>query len=111
MNKLGRALQFFRPDADRLAVVVLLILSSIGLNLMKPWPLAVIVDCVLGTKPLPAWLGALAGPAGKERLLLVLCVALLLLHLGQSALSTAQNYLAIQVGLGGLRRIRDEVFT
>jgi ATP-binding cassette subfamily B protein/subfamily B ATP-binding cassette protein MsbA len=111
MNKLARAMHFFRPEADRLAVVALLLLLSIGANLLKPWPLAVIIDCVLGDKPLPLWLHSLAGPAQKESLLLLLSGAVLLLHLGQSALSSAQNYTAIQVGLSGLRRVRDEVFS
>jgi len=110
MNKLGRAMQFFRPEADRLAVVGLLLLLSIGANLLKPWPLAVIIDSVLGDKPLPLWLRSLAGSANKEALLLLLAGSVLLLHLGQSALSSAQNYTAIQVGLSGLRRVRDEVF-
>src|SRR6266516_3706296 len=68
MNRLGRALQFFRPDADRLAVVGLFLLLGIGANLLKPWPLAVIVDSVLGDKPVPAALRALSSPAQKETL-------------------------------------------
>jgi ATP-binding cassette subfamily B protein/subfamily B ATP-binding cassette protein MsbA len=110
MNKLGRALQFFRPEADRLAVVGLLLLLSIGANLLKPWPLAVIIDSVLGDKPLPLWLRAIFGSTDKDALILWLGISVLLLHLGQSALSSAQNFTAIQVGLGGLRRVRDEVF-
>jgi ATP-binding cassette subfamily B protein len=110
MNKLGRALQFFRPEADRLALVFVLILTSIALNLLKPWPLAMIVDCVLGNKPVPVWAGSAATPATKERLLVLLAVGLLVLHLSHAAVAAAQNYLSIQVGLGGLRRVRDEVF-
>src|SRR5262245_15412695 len=105
MNKIGRALQFFRPDSDRLAVVALFMLLSIGANLLKPWPLAVIIDSVLGDQPAPIWLHAGSGPAQKGNLLSLLGLAVLLLHLSQSALSSAQNYLAIQVGLSGLRRV------
>jgi len=110
MNKLGRALQFFRPEADRLALVFVLILVSIALNLLKPWPLAMIVDCVLGNRPVPVWAGSASNPATKERLLVLLAVGLLVLHLSHAAVASAQNYLSIQVGLGGLRRVRDEVF-
>ena len=110
MSTLGRALRFFRPDADRVAVILLLLLTGIGLNLLKPWPLAVIVDSVLGTKPLPVWLRTLSGAEGKEFLALVLAGGLLLLHLGHCALSALQNFLAIQVGLAGLQRVRNEVF-
>jgi ATP-binding cassette subfamily B protein/subfamily B ATP-binding cassette protein MsbA len=110
MDKLGRAFQFFRPDAPRLFAVAALMLLSIGANLLKPWPLAVIVDSVLGAKPAPGWLQPTAGSWNKDVLLLALAVAVLVLHLGHSALSSAQNFLAIQVGLRGLRRVRDDVF-
>lgn len=110
MDKLGRAFQFFRPDAKRLLVVGALMLLSIGANLLKPWPLAVIVDSVLGDKPVPGWLHSAVGSLDKESLLLALASGVLLLHLGHSALSSAQNFIAIQVGLRGLRRVRDEVF-
>jgi len=110
MNRIGRALQFFRPDADRLAVVALFLFLGIGTNLLKPWPLAVLIDSVLGDKPVPIWLHSLSNPAQKGKWLCLLSLAVLLLHLGQSALSSAQNYLAIQVGLSGLRRVRNEVF-
>jgi ATP-binding cassette subfamily B protein/subfamily B ATP-binding cassette protein MsbA len=110
MNRLGRALQFFRPDAKRLVVVGLLLLLGIGANLLKPWPLALIVDSVLGTKPLPDWLRSLAGDQSKQRWLFLLGLAVLLLHLGQSGLSSAQNYLSIRIGLAGLRRVRHEMF-
>ncbi len=110
MNKLGRAFQFFRPDANRLFLVGALMLLSIGANLLKPWPLAVIVDSVLSDKPVPGWLRSAVGSLNKESLLLVLASAVLVLHLGHSALSSGQNFIAIQVGLRGLRRVRDEVF-
>jgi ATP-binding cassette subfamily B protein/subfamily B ATP-binding cassette protein MsbA len=110
MHTLGRALQYFRPDARRLLVVGALMLLSIGANLLKPWPLAVIVDSVLGNQPPPGWLPSATGSMDKEGLLLALAIAVLVLHLGQSALSSAQNFIAIQVGLRGLRRVRDEVF-
>ena len=110
MDKLGRALRFFRPDTDRLVIVAFLLLLGVGANLLKPWPLAVIVDSVVGDKPPPVWLRSMADPSDKGAQLGLLAVAILLLHLAQSGLAAAQNYLAIQIGLSGLKRVRDEVF-
>lgn len=91
--------------------VFTLMLGGVGLNLLKPWPLALIVDCVLGGKPLPAWFGDWGnGAAGKTSLVLVLSLSVLALHLLQGAISALQNFLAISVGLGGLRRVRNELF-
>jgi ATP-binding cassette subfamily B protein/subfamily B ATP-binding cassette protein MsbA len=110
MNNARRVFQFFRPDARRMGLVGALMLVSIGASLLKPWPLAVIVDSVLGTAPLPSWLRSSLGALSKESLLLTLAAAVLVLHLGQSAISSAQNFIAIQIGLNGLRRVRVEVF-
>jgi len=93
-----------------MVLVGALMLVSIGASLLKPWPLAVIVDSVLGSAPLPSWLKSPLGGLSKESLLLTLAAAVLVLHLGQGAISSAQNFIAIQIGLNGLRRVRVEVF-
>jgi ATP-binding cassette, subfamily B, bacterial len=106
----GRALRIFRPEADRLAVALFLLLLSLGANLLKPWPVALLVDSVLGDRPLPAWLQALADPSDKARLVTLLALLLLGLHGAQSALMAAHHYLALQVGCNGLRRVRNDLF-
>ncbi len=89
----------------------MLMLGGIGLNLLKPWPLALIVDCVLGDKPIPSWLGNWGdGTVGKSGLVLVLSLSVLALHFLQGGISALQNYLAIGVGLRGLQRVRNDVF-
>jgi len=55
-RQLLRALGYFRPDAGRIALALGLLLLGIGLNLLKPWPLALLVDSILGSKPYPGWL-------------------------------------------------------
>ncbi|MDB6109742.1 MAG: Lipid export ATP-binding/permease protein MsbA [Pedosphaera sp.] len=110
MKSLFRALHYFRPDASRIGLVGLLLFLSTAAGLLKPWPVAIIVDSVLGDKPRPSWLASWTGNASKDSLLLFLSGATLLIHLSQGALSSAQNYLSIAIGLRGLRRVRDEVF-
>jgi len=111
MKNLLRALQYFRPDTPRIAVVFALLLAAIGLNLLKPWPLALIIDSVIGGKSLPHWLGEWIGHADKARLALILAIGIFALYAGHSILSATQNYLAIQIGLRGLRRVRNQVFS
>ena len=84
-------------------------LLSTAASLLKPWPLALIVDSVLGNKPLPS---ALSWAAGWQRsaLLAALALALVGLYAGQSALSAWQSYAAIRIGLNGLVRVRNEMF-
>lgn len=110
MKTLLRAMRFFRPDAPRLAAVFAFLLLGVVANVLKPWPLAVIVDSVLGDQPPPRWLGTHDAHTGRTYLLTVLAGLVLLLHAGQGILSATQNFIAIQIGLRGLRRVRNEVF-
>src|ERR1051325_6038044 len=85
-------------------------LVNIALNLLKPWPLALIVDSVLGNKPVPAWIGRWAGGDRKACLLVVFSLLIRGLHLLQASLWAWQDFPAIGIGLRGVRRVRDEVF-
>ncbi|MGY8655432.1 MAG: ABC transporter ATP-binding protein [Verrucomicrobiia bacterium] len=106
MDKLRHTLTFFRPDRARIGAVLGLLFLSIGTSLLKPWPLAIIVDSVIGKEPAPRWLET----SDKSFLLLLLCLLILIIYVGHGALSALQNYLSIQVGLRGLQRVRNSVF-
>jgi ATP-binding cassette subfamily B protein/subfamily B ATP-binding cassette protein MsbA len=109
MKDLRRALKYFRPDATRVAGVFGLLLVSVALNVLKPWPVAVLIDSVLGQKPwpgqrqpMPEWM--------KPMMIGWLSAAIFLLYFAQGAFSAAQNYYSIQAGLRGLTRLRQELF-
>lgn len=109
MKDFARALKYFRPDAGRIMWAFCLMLASAGLNALKPWPLALIVDSVLGHKALPRMM-APNGIIDKSWLLAFLAGAIFMLHFAQAAVASAQNYVSIQVSLRGLTRARDELF-
>ena len=110
LRQLARALSYFRPDGGRIALGMGLLVASIGINLLKPWPLAILVDSVLGTKPYPAWLPSQMTEWSQAAQLVAIVAASLVLHLSHSAVCAGHVYLSINVGLRGLRRVRDEVF-
>ena len=109
-RQLLRALGYFRPDAGRISLSLGLLLLSIGLNLLKPWPLALLVDNILGSKPYPGWLPDGVQSWGQPAMLTTIVAASLALHLAHAAACAGHVYLSIGVGLRGLRRVRDEVF-
>lgn len=109
-RQLLRALSYFQPDAGRVALALSLLLLGIGLNLLKPWPLALLVDSILGTKPYPGWLPEGARAWGPPVQLTAIIAASLALHLVHAAVCAGHAYLSIDVGLRGLRRVRDDVF-
>lgn len=110
MNPLRRALGYFRPDAGRIAVAFGFLVLSTALALIKPWPLAVMVDSVLGTKELPATI-AWARDWERAGMLGLLAGSILILHGSQGFFTAIQNFLSIRVGLRGLARVRRELFS
>jgi ATP-binding cassette subfamily B protein len=110
-RQLLRALGYFRPDAGRVTLTLGLLLTSIGLNLLKPWPLALLVDSVLGPRPYPDWLPEAVRQWSQPAQITTLVVAALGLHLIHAAACAGHIYVSIGVGLRGLRRVRDDVFS
>jgi ATP-binding cassette subfamily B protein len=110
LRLLARALGYFRPDAGRISLSMTLLMAGIGINLLKPWPLAVLVDSVLGSKPFPAWLPGQLREWGQPAQITAIIAVSLALHLTHSAVCAGHVYVTIGVGLRGLRRVRDDVF-
>ena len=110
MKNLGRALRFFRPDSARVAMVLILGIVGVAANVLKPWPVALILDCSLSGKPLPDWWPRQPPTDTAITMIGTFTVALFLLHALQGFLSAAQNFTAILIGLRGLTRVRSLVF-
>src|SRR5882724_6271487 len=107
---LARALGYFRPDGGRIGLSVGLLLAGIAINLLKPWPLAVLVDSVLADKPYPTWLPSEMRAWAQPGQITAIIGASLVLYLAHSAVCAGHVYLTIGIGLRGLRRVRDDVF-
>jgi ATP-binding cassette subfamily B protein/subfamily B ATP-binding cassette protein MsbA len=82
-----------------------------GFELLKPWPLQIVIDYVLGGKPAP-----FGGPLGTllslppEVLLLVACIGLVLVNLGASVLTLLHNYTTIRVGQNMVNDLRSDLY-
>jgi ATP-binding cassette subfamily B protein/subfamily B ATP-binding cassette protein MsbA len=105
---------YFRSHWQLLAVGLLLTGLGIATELLKPWPLKVIIDTVLVDEA-PASSGidqmilALLG-ADKGMLLAVLCVGILVLYLSASTLNLVSKYLLVKVSLRVLTQVRCDLF-
>jgi ATP-binding cassette subfamily B protein/subfamily B ATP-binding cassette protein MsbA len=97
MKWLIPTLRIYRPDAARCAAALGLVGLTTASAVIKPWPLAWILDALSGrsgdTDSIPRWTLALLGAY--------------LLH---GVLGAAQQSLVITLGLRGLQRIRHQVF-
>ena len=89
------------PYKGRLFVVTILILLGIGFNLVKPWPLKLIIDGVLSDRLESnklSWLESLPGANIPQILVAWLIGATVLLFIAQEIVKMAQNYLQAIVG-------------
>ena len=102
---LARVLGYLRPHRVRFGAGIGLTLVGLVLDLSKPLPLAIVLDNVLGARPLPSWLGPFTTlPPGQ--LLGAACLVMVSLALLRGVVTLASNSLTIDVGqrmVGDLR--------
>lgn len=82
-------LSYARPYKAAVAAQFALMVVSIGFGILKPWPLKIVLDNVVGHHPLIIgdWQPALSAAA----LLAVACACYLLFHAGESAVQLAST--------------------
>jgi ATP-binding cassette, subfamily B, bacterial len=95
---LRRTLVYLQPYRGRFASGVLLTLGGIALDLLKPVPLAIVLDVVLGDGKLPGWLMPAMGGMSPVALLTWSALAIVLVTIARGAATLAANYLTIDTG-------------
>jgi len=91
-------------------------LCTLGVSaagLLKPWPLKIILDHVLGGAPLPPALGFLQGMLAQRRvtLLVAASASMVVIALSQALFSSLQTFISSAVGYRVVYALRREVFT
>jgi ATP-binding cassette, subfamily B, bacterial len=103
----ARTFAYVWPHRGQFLVVTGQIIVISGLELLKPWPLKVIIDSVLGGAPLPfAW----SGEWSPSALLAASCLALVLLYVLIAGLTVANNYTGIRLGQRMVSDLRGELY-
>src|SRR5690349_17343109 len=98
LSVLRRALTYLLPYRSRFGGGVLLTAAGIGLDLVKPLPLALVLDVVLGESKLPAWLQPALGGFSSVALLSIAAGAIVVVTFLRGACTVAANYLTIYTG-------------
>jgi ATP-binding cassette subfamily B protein/subfamily B ATP-binding cassette protein MsbA len=92
---LRRLIPFLAPYRWRFLFALAQVFLMAGFELLKPWPLQVVIDDVLGGKPAGiAWLEGWSAAA----LLAGACIALVVINLGSGLLTLLHNITTIGVG-------------
>src|SRR5262252_7938978 len=102
-----RVLGRLMPYRGALAFAILQVLAIGVLELVKPWPLQMVVDHVLGDRPV-SW-GILAGHTRIE-ILAAACGLLVVVYAGLGALGVSSNYYTISVGQRLVNDFRGELY-
>ncbi|MDD2710784.1 MAG: ABC transporter ATP-binding protein [Verrucomicrobiae bacterium] len=102
-----RTARYYGVYAGPIVSGLLFVLLTNVVNLLKPWPLKVIVDNVLGDVPVPDFFGRIHHGILP---LALLCGSLVAIHLLWGMLNLASNYLQVKIGLKALARVRCDLF-
>ena len=108
-----RAAKYFREDLGKVIFSTLLIGLTTLASLAQPFPLAILIDSVLGNKPDAHWYDRLfhrLAPHGVVAQIVILAIIMLALRLVQELIGLWQGYLKIVIGYNGLLRVRSDLY-
>ena len=101
-----KLLPYLKAHRWRIAWALLQVLLIAGFELLKPWPLQIVIDNALGGKPFP--IAALSSSSVK--LLLLACVGMVVVHFGAGVLTLLHNYTAIRIGQDMVNDLRGALY-
>ncbi len=109
-----RALAYFRPNLAPTVVAMVLTLVGNAFNLLRPWPLAFIVDKLLpasanGTHGLSIW-GHDLGGWSLPTILMIVCSLMVVLHILAGGIGYVTSIITLRVGLHAILRMRTELY-
>jgi ABC-type multidrug transport system fused ATPase/permease subunit len=93
--------ELVRPYSGWLLIVFLAMLVETAMSLASPWPLKIVIDSVLGSRPLPDWLGGLKDLMvgdSKTGLALLAGVGVVLIAAAGAIAGYVDNYYTESVG-------------
>jgi ATP-binding cassette subfamily B protein len=104
---LKKLLPYLKPYHWLIAWALLQVFLIAGFELLKPWPLQVVIDNVLGGKPFPIAALSSLSPA---LILIGACIAIIIVHFGAGALTLLHNYTTIRVGQNMVNDLRGALY-
>ena len=101
-----KLLPYLKAHRWRIAWALLQVLLIAAFELLKPWPLQIVIDNALGGKPFP--ITALS--SSPVKLLLLACVGMVVVHFGTGVLTLLHNYTAIRIGQDMVNDLRGALY-
>ncbi|MFI4947302.1 MAG: ABC transporter ATP-binding protein [Alphaproteobacteria bacterium] len=108
---IAKFLPYLKAHRWRVAWALAQVFLVAGVELLKPWPLQIVIDYVLGGKTPPSGgplRELLSLPPGV--LLLLACGAIVVVHCSAGALTLLHNYTTIRVGQSMVNDLRGDLY-
>jgi ATP-binding cassette, subfamily B, bacterial len=107
-NVAWKFLPYLRPYRWRFAWALIQVFLMAGFDLLKPWPLQLVIDHVLGQKPL--------GAPGLQNLppstlLVFACIGLIVVTMGSGLMALLHNYTTIGIGQRMVNDLRGSLYS
>jgi ATP-binding cassette subfamily B protein len=111
--------RYLRPYRGRVAALASLSVFEVTLRVLSPWPMKAVVDHVIGAAPMPDWLAWTLSPVttifafvpgSRERLLISVVVAGLLVQIAHQAVMMVHSRLSAATGHQMVRDLRERLF-
>jgi ATP-binding cassette, subfamily B, bacterial len=106
---LPRVLPYLRPHRRLAGLSLILVVAASLTALLAPWPLAILIDSVLGDKPLPSLLSGLNG-VGTYALLAIAVAGGLLITALAHGLAVADEYVNTRLDQSMVLDLRSDMF-
>ena len=104
----AQLLPYLRPYRLRLLWSLMQVFLIAGFDLLKPWPLQIIIDDVLGGRPIGVvWLAGWSPLA----LLALACAGMVVAQIGSAALTLLHNYTSIETGQRMVNDLRGALYS
>ncbi|HEX7292071.1 MAG TPA: ABC transporter ATP-binding protein [Conexibacter sp.] len=100
---------YLRPHRRLAITSLVLMVAAAGMALLAPWPLAILLDTVLGDKPLPSLIGWLGGLSTYELLALAVGAGLVFTAL-EHGLAVVDNYVNTKLDQSMVLDLRSDMF-
>jgi subfamily B ATP-binding cassette protein MsbA len=107
---LAFALTLVRPYWKRVLLITVATLVETAMGLAAPWPLKIVLDSVIGSRPLPMLFNLMPyAPYGPMAILNIAVIATVIIAIAQSVSAYVDAYFTVSLGQGIAHDLRRSV--
>ena len=107
-----RIIDLLRPHWKALTLALVAVAGEAATDLLEPWPLKIVLDYLLQSKPLPGWMAGIVGWIGQNKLAVLnfAVVAVAVIAVVGALSSYLEKYLTTSVGQWVMHDLRRTLY-